>query len=79
MVSQIKALEKERDRLQKELIQQKAMILDLKQTVYGLRTQVATLQQTVGKVKDKERDRAPQPASAIQNVPPMTREWLSPS
>ncbi len=82
MVSQIKALEKERDRLQKESIQQKAMILDLKQTVHGLRAQVATLEQTLGKVKDKEKDRTPQQAVVVQNVPPMNQgmaepEWMA--
>lgn len=82
MVSQIKAIEKERDRLQKESIQQKAMILDLKQTVHGLRAQVATLEQTLGKVKDKEKDRIPQQAVVVQNVPPMNQgmaepEWMA--
>lgn len=82
MVSQIKALEKERDRLQKESIQQKAMILDLKQTVHGLRAQVATLEQTLGKVKDKEKDRTTQQAVVVQNVPPMNQgmdepEWMA--
>jgi hypothetical protein len=82
MVSQIKALEKERDRLQKESIQQKAMILDLKQTVHGLRTQVATLEQTLGKVKDKEKDRTPQQTVVVQTVPPMNQgmaepEWMA--
>lgn len=55
LLGQIKNLEREKTRLENEVVQQKVMNQDLKQTIHSMRTQLATLEQTIGKVKEKER------------------------
>jgi hypothetical protein len=62
LVGQIRNLEKEKERLSIEVAQQKVMNQDLKQTILSMKTQVGALEQTVSKVKEKDRPPVQQPS-----------------
>jgi hypothetical protein len=61
LLGQIRNLEKEKERLSIEVAQQKVMNQDLKQTILSMKTQVGALEQTVSKVKEKDRPPVQQP------------------
>ena len=67
LVMQLKALEKEKERLQNELSQQKIMNQDLRQTISAQKIHTSTLEQTVTKIKDKSKETDPLPHP---NAPP---------
>lgn len=76
LLGQIKTLEREKERLEIEVAQQKIMNQDQKQTIHSMRTQLATLEQTVGKVKEKEKASSSSPV--VKSVSPIEQGMSEP-
>jgi hypothetical protein len=79
LIGQIRNFEKEKERLLTEVAQQKVMNQDLKQTILTMRTQVGALEQTVSKVKEK--DRPPAQQAPARSTAPVEQgmsepEWM---